>query len=838
MDAVQVAKRDLIRSSQSNKAVLESLIRANALNRSGNINYNENGNLDGIGFEKVSEKFVDSFILKLLVPDYNTKKIKGKHITNIFVGSQNRTIRELLEANGLEKCNVKAVVFSESLFPNEKMIKNMPNRNEEKQAERYYIQEFKVACPNKDYSTVMNFLRSVDYNGYGIFLKDVDVTIDYSGSFDKYECINHLLVSENFRVQGSFENQEEYPRTIVNNDAYVGKNCLTWMEDVDGITTRQKVYNKMVQMLEIQSVRSTVGCHWKDWVCQTDTRLATARDKAKERGLTRAEVTIYIEDKIPDDGFIDKIVEKITEYIPKKLVYSTAYKKIWESYCNSFKHSLVCIDRSQDIGIIVYSYNEITQNISGQVIENWNQKEKWCLDKLTLNGTLPLDILEVTEVAKVFEKDKKDILLEIIENRYYKVNKDETTRFTTRLVNKQGAYTSTRGKENENDKLLEKAGFLPHENCIPYLAKYKSRGGPKADAKLRKIGALEVHLHFCRENKKQQEEKNKEKFNKEFNEIEEKTKTLLLEIKAEKELKQKSDEIKLKFGNVQNKVKLVDLKQGIYTVIAAKKIKNSMYGKQCLLLMELDGEKQPALVWSNKIILESLLDAENEDNLDLAGDYLYLPNGNLGSLTISGQAYDFRGHRTVYCNLSINKRQNDKPSESAKEVEKTETKATTLITRENLLTYHEYPNLATLPIESVHNVVGYGFINNYGRDRLFVSLDGKIYQAGENLEKNVEQLKDICKIKIERTRTNSSTKQKYAVCIIYEKNDWTALLDYAKLKILPKNKMDGETCIMDVRTVNIKGKKRKLLLTDRGDGPIVYKLKKSKLEDSIKVGFI
>ena len=185
MDAVQVAKRDLIRSSQSNKAVLESLIRANALNRSGNINYNENGNLDGIGFEKVSEKFVDSFILKVLVPDYNTKKIKGKKPTNIFIGSQNRTIREILSANGLEKCTVKAVGFGEILLPNEKMRKNMPNRNEEKQEERYYIQEFKVACPNKDYSTVMNFLRSVDYNGYGFFLKDVDVTIDYAGSFDK-----------------------------------------------------------------------------------------------------------------------------------------------------------------------------------------------------------------------------------------------------------------------------------------------------------------------------------------------------------------------------------------------------------------------------------------------------------------------------------------------------------------------------------------------------------------------------------------------------------------------------------------------------------------------------
>ena len=35
-----------------------------------------------------------------------------------------------------------------------------------------------------------------------------------------------------------------------------------------------------------------------------------------------------------------------------------------------------------------------------------------------------------------------------------------------------------------------------------------------------------------------------------------------------------------------------------------------------------------------------------------------------------------------------------------------------------------------------------------------------------------------------------------------------------------------------------KKKKRKLLLTDRGDGPVDYKLKKSKLKQNIKAGFI
>ena len=86
------------------------------------------------------------------------------------------------------------------------------------------------------------------------------------------------------------------------------------------------------------------------------------------------------------------------------------------------------------IGIIVYSYNEETKKISGQLIKNWNEREKWCLDKLTFNGNLPLDIIEVAEVNKVFENGKKDIVLEINGNRYCKINKDNSTRFTTRLV--------------------------------------------------------------------------------------------------------------------------------------------------------------------------------------------------------------------------------------------------------------------------------------------------------------------------------------------------------------------------------------------------------------------
>ena len=96
------------------------------------------------------------------------------------------------------------------------------------------------------YMIVMDFIRNAPYNDIDMFIKDIDVTIDYAGSFDKYEVIDHLTNNEGYREEGTCE--EAY-RVIVNNDAMVGKNCLTYMETIDGFTTRQKIY-KMVQMLE------------------------------------------------------------------------------------------------------------------------------------------------------------------------------------------------------------------------------------------------------------------------------------------------------------------------------------------------------------------------------------------------------------------------------------------------------------------------------------------------------------------------------------------------------------------------------------------------------------
>ncbi len=46
--------------------------------------------------------------------------------------------------------------------------------------------------PKFTYDTVLDFVRNGGYIGIVFFLKDIDVTIDYAGSFDKYEVINYF----------------------------------------------------------------------------------------------------------------------------------------------------------------------------------------------------------------------------------------------------------------------------------------------------------------------------------------------------------------------------------------------------------------------------------------------------------------------------------------------------------------------------------------------------------------------------------------------------------------------------------------------------------------------
>ena len=132
----------------------------------------------------------------------------------------------------------------------------------------------------------------------------------YAGSFDKDEVIHHLTTRKGFRMQGCATDAD---RTILDNTDQVGNNILTYMETVQSVTICCEIYSKIVQMVESKSVGEAVGQHWKDWVCQENTRLSKARNLAKDRGLAQAEVTFYSADNVPGDSLMEYIVKRITQ---------------------------------------------------------------------------------------------------------------------------------------------------------------------------------------------------------------------------------------------------------------------------------------------------------------------------------------------------------------------------------------------------------------------------------------------------------------------------------------------------------------------------------------------
>ena len=152
---------------------------------------------------------------------------------------------------------------------------------------------------------------------------------------------------------------------------------------------------------------------------------------------------------------------------------------------------------------------------------------------------------------------------------------------------------------------------------------------------------------------------------------------------------------------------------------------------------------------------------------------------------------------------------------------------------EEMVLYKHMRNLAELPLGSTHTVTAIRYIDHYEQEKLVVKLDyGTIYQAGDNLEQQKEQLRNGCKVVISKTKLSPTTK-KFAICKVVQKGDWTGLLDYEKAPILPRKKKRGVLKVLGVKPVKHKRQKRKLLVTEDGT---VYKVKRSKLENTVEIG--
>ena len=104
-------------------------------------------------------------------------------------------------------------------------------------------------------------------------------------------------------------------------------------------------------------------------------------------------------------------------------------------------------------------------------------------------------------------------------------------------------------------------------------------------------------------------------------------------------------------------------------------------------------------------------------------------------LTITGQGRNMYGKVTVYYKFEV--KCDERKIEENKCKEPSNNVAENKISKELLLPYQDYNNLAILSAGTTHTVSVIGQATTYGGEHLIVKISETIYQAGEDLEKKV-----------------------------------------------------------------------------------------------------
>ena len=235
---------DEVTTSSNADNILKAVARANCLNHADTVDFNKYGIKDNIGLLAVSDVFCDCFILEL-----NNKNEEDQYVH----------LRSYLNLSHLQKAGITCIDEG----------------------------KFKISCADYDIVLIMEFLKSLSDTNYK--LNAIDITKDFAGSFDKAKVMSHLLDNHGF-VEETFISRL-YPTILKNR-----KSPHTCLQVYKNKSVRCKMYFKMAEMLQSHSVRTDVGKRWLEWANKEDERLPKSRDASTNRGLTRTEITYYIDD--------------------------------------------------------------------------------------------------------------------------------------------------------------------------------------------------------------------------------------------------------------------------------------------------------------------------------------------------------------------------------------------------------------------------------------------------------------------------------------------------------------------------------------------------------------
>ena len=405
-------------TAATNENIISKLIMQNVdklCTNIGNINYSTGKDY----LEKhvpITEAFCDNIVVfKIISTDkceVNKKDAKQTKVKQDFTGLYNKTIRthlkDIIDKDSPFKvtCKIPLRLDSDTQTANgyrEVLSKN----NKQYELDKHVAQAFKIELSNFPLKNLLQnletFLKEIEKEDF--FLADLDITQDYTGIFNKIECIKYLQLQHGFNLQGLEKIKDNKP-IILNNSESVGLDCLTFLKQ----NTRQKIYNKFVCQITSPGVTKKIGNHITD-LFSTDEKVRlnnTFKNKlALDNGITRYETTIYNysigKNTTKYDPVKDclNILDQTQNYFKEYKFYKCPLQDMWTTLIRSVKSSLTL--RYNDNLVHVFYVNKLTCKATGSYydLKKYSEEEKDKITKYILSASsfnlLPANYIRIKD---------------------------------------------------------------------------------------------------------------------------------------------------------------------------------------------------------------------------------------------------------------------------------------------------------------------------------------------------------------------------------------------------------------------------------------------------------
>lgn len=442
------------------KELLRRLAVGNVANFTGRLDYIAGRTPHGSQLKAVTDAFCDNFLLRVAVPDYyvtngvleeggganENKDGRSKVYAHLghFMKQIRRIMSDYADEAGTPRIDMSAVLvkpvpmtpFTDADLARVRLLgyastvfAHDPRKHVEQgdKATKFFWQNIKVSCQDADLQTIIDLIRSGEFNAEKLYFKDFDTTIDCAGVFVRRELFDYLKNVKRFSVRGKKFKRSDGGSTLLDNEADVGLNCLTWMttirtDDGKSFRVRLKVYLKLVQELEKASTRANIGQHVWDWTTARDSRLAAARNATTDTGMTRAEITVYYDRKPettaegehvvatppfdrayteldPQAAWMGRIAQQAVDAVPAALVHRAPHSLTVANWVGNMRHTLVVYDARSNQGLVCYGFNEVTSSLSAtHVGANWQSLSSFAMQLLPI-AALPIDVITVQRGA-------------------------------------------------------------------------------------------------------------------------------------------------------------------------------------------------------------------------------------------------------------------------------------------------------------------------------------------------------------------------------------------------------------------------------------------------------